>query len=173
MKISTTRLELDRPVTTDIDAIFRIIGDPEASRHNPSDLLKTRDQAERLFARWDEEWTTRGLGYLVIRRRDAPDPTEPLGFCGAKTVKFRGAEVLNLFYRLTPSAWGDGIASEAATAVVAWARTQEPTKKIIARVRPENTASARVATKAGLRRAPELDETGADGPDEIYTTGPA
>jgi ribosomal-protein-alanine N-acetyltransferase len=173
MKISTARLELDRPVPADLDAIFAILSDPQASRHNPSDLLTTYEQAERLFGRWDEEWTTRGLGYLVIRRRDAPDPTEPLGFCGAKTVKFQGTEVLNLFYRLTPSAWGDGIASEAATAVVAWVRTQEPTKKIIARVRPENTASARVATKAGLHRAPDLDEEGEDGLDEIYTTGPA
>jgi RimJ/RimL family protein N-acetyltransferase len=170
LKISTARLTLTLPLHTDIDAIHAIIGDPRATVHNPSDLLTSREQAVQLFTHWKEQWRTRGLGYLVIRRHGEK---EPLGFCGVKVVRFRDAEVLNLYYRLAPSAWGDGIASEAAAAVVTWAKTQEPTKVIIARVRPENTASARVATKAGLHRAPDLDQEGEDGPDAIYTTTPA
>jgi ribosomal-protein-alanine N-acetyltransferase len=170
MKITTARLDLTRPVPADIDAIFKIIGDPEASRHNPSDRLTTRAEAEDLFTRWDQEWETRGIGYLVIRRHIE---AETLGFCGAKTITFQGAEVLNLFYRLSPSAWGNGIATEAATAVVTWAKTQKPNHKIIARVRPENHASAKVATKAGLHRALTLDAECEDGPDQVYATNPA
>jgi RimJ/RimL family protein N-acetyltransferase len=167
--ITTPRLSLSRPVPSDIEAIYRIIGDPRASRHNPTDLITSRSQADQLFASWDKQWDTRGVGYLVIRRHGIE---EPAGFCGVKFIRFRGGEVLNLFYRLTPSAWGDGIASEAATAVVAWAKTQEPDHQIIARVRPENHASARVAIKAGLHRDPGLDEAGEDGLDQIYSSRP-
>jgi ribosomal-protein-alanine N-acetyltransferase len=76
--------------------------------------------------------------------------------------------VLNLFDRLTPAAWGDRIPSEAATAVVAWAGTVKPDLPIIARVRPDNIASRRVAVRTGLQRAEHLDEEGEDGLDLIF-----
>lgn len=76
--------------------------------------------------------------------------------------------VLNLFYRLDPSAWGRGVATEAATAVVEWTDTHRPDEPVIARVRPANTASQRVAVQAGLRRAEHLDTQGEDGLDWIY-----
>jgi RimJ/RimL family protein N-acetyltransferase len=74
--------------------------------------------------------------------------------------------VSNLFYRLDPCAWGQGVGSEAAMAVVEWSPRLHPGCPVIARVRPANHASARVALKAGLARAAELDSLGDDGPDE-------
>jgi ribosomal-protein-alanine N-acetyltransferase len=163
--LRTPRLSLRRPVPADIDAIHAITSDPRTTVHNPADLLTTRADAEELYRRWDQQWHTHGLGYLVIRRRDA---AEILGFCGVKVVRFRSREVLNLFYRLTPAAWGDGIASEAATAVVAWAGNVKPDLPIIARVRPDNIASRRIAVRTGLQRAEHLDEEGEDGLDLIF-----
>jgi [ribosomal protein S5]-alanine N-acetyltransferase len=72
------------------------------------------------------------------------------------------------FYRFTPSAWGRGLAGEAATAVTAWASRQIPDLPLIARVRPANVASQRVAIRAGLTRAEHLDTTGYDGLDWIF-----
>jgi RimJ/RimL family protein N-acetyltransferase len=152
-------------VPADIDAIHAITSDPRTTLHNPADMLTTRADAEKLYRRWDQQWHTHGLGYLVIRRRDA---AEILGFCGVKVVRFRSREVLNLFYRLTPAAWGNGIASETATAVVAWADNVRPDLPIIARVRPDNIASQRIAVKTGLQRAEHLDEVGEDGLDLIF-----
>lgn len=83
-------------------------------------------------------------------------------------MQLRGHPVLNLFYRLDPSACGQGIATEAATAVVDWARTHQAECPVVARVRPGNLASARVAIKAGLQRAEHLDEYGEDGLDLIF-----
>lgn len=163
--LQTPRLSLRRPVPADIDAIHAITSDPRTTVHNPADVLTTRAEAEELYRRWDQQWHTHGLGYLVIRRRDA---AEILGFCGVKVVRFRSREVLNLFYRLTPAAWGDGIASEAATAVVAWAGNVKPDLPIIARVRPDNIASRRIAVRTGLQRAEHLDEEGEDGLDLIF-----
>ncbi|WP_410662074.1 GNAT family N-acetyltransferase [Amycolatopsis sp. lyj-84] len=166
-EMRTGRLVLRRPAPEDLDAIFALHTDPEACAHNPSDLLETRKEAELLLLRWSHQWDRYGFGYWTILRQDSP---EPLGFCGVKIVGYRRRAVLNLFYRLFPSAWGAGYASEAAAAAVDWARTHRPDDLVIARVRPENIASQRVAQRAGLVRAEEFDIPGDDGADWFYTS---
>jgi RimJ/RimL family protein N-acetyltransferase len=99
--------------------------------------------------------------------------SDVVGYCGVKAVRFQSEEALNLVYRLAPRAWGCGLATEAASAVVTWAVEHIPNRRLIARVRPENLASQRVATKAGLHRAPALDEEGEDGLDFIFTLPPS
>lgn len=164
--LRTERLIRRRPIPTDLHAILAIHADPRAYAHNPSDALATLEEADALLARWRDHWERHGFGYWVVVR--ATDPSTPIGFCGLKSMRLHDRRVLNLFYRLDPSAWGDGVASEAATRVVAWARESHPEVPTVARVRPANAASHRVAVQAGLRRMPELDTTGADGHDWIY-----
>src|SRR5215469_17240294 len=67
--MTTDRLSLRRPTRADVDAIFSINSDQRACVHNPSDRLATRDEALRLFQRWDEHWLRFGFGYWVVRRR--------------------------------------------------------------------------------------------------------
>jgi [ribosomal protein S5]-alanine N-acetyltransferase len=164
-ELQTARLSLERPTAADIDAILEIHGDPRACLHNPSDRLTKREGAEELYQRWNEQWQRCGYGYWVVRRRGSD---MQLGFCGIKPMELNGMRILNLFYRFTPSAWGQGLAGEAATAVVAWASRRVPDLPLIARVRPANVASQRVAIRAGLTRAERLDTTGDDGVDWIF-----
>jgi RimJ/RimL family protein N-acetyltransferase len=164
VEIVTARLALRRPAAADLTTIVAIHRDPEACRHNPSDLLATDADGEHLYRRWDEHWRRHGFGYWVVEARDR----RILGFAGLKAVRFRETEALNLFYRLHPSAWGDGVATEAATAVVAWAGRHLPEWPIIARVRPDNVASQKVAQRAGLTRAEHLDDDGEDGLDWLF-----
>ncbi|GAA2811474.1 GNAT family N-acetyltransferase [Crossiella cryophila] len=163
--LRTGRLLLSRPVAGDVEAILAIHADPLACAHNPGDALASRTEAEELFGRWDAHWRRHGFGYWVLRRQETPDP---IGFCGLKRMELHRRPVLNLLYRLAPAAWGAGLGGEAATAVVTWARAELPGQPVIARVRPDNHASHRVALRAGLRRVPHLDELGLDGPDQIY-----
>jgi RimJ/RimL family protein N-acetyltransferase len=156
-----------RPTPADIDAIFAITADARTTVHNPSDAIVTRRDARELFRRWNEQWDQYGFGYWVVRRHGA-DTT--LGFCGLKAMQFRSGWVLNLFYRFAPRSWGHGIASEAAGAVVAWAAEYAPHWTVIARVRPGNLASQRVALKSGLVRARDLDADGFDGVDWVYAS---
>jgi ribosomal-protein-alanine N-acetyltransferase len=164
-ELRTARLSLRRPTAGDIDPIFEIQGDPRACLHNRSDCLTRREEAQELYQRWNEQWERYGYGYWVVRRRGSD---LQLGFCGIKAMELNGLKVLNLFYRFAPSAWGRGFASEAAAAVAAWASRQVPDLPLIARVRPGNVASQRVATRAGLIRAEHLDTTGEDGVDWIF-----
>jgi RimJ/RimL family protein N-acetyltransferase len=164
-ELLTARLSLRRPTLDDIDAIFAIHSDPTTCLHNPSDALSKREETVELFQRWDDHWQRFGYGYWVVRRRDS-DRT--LGFCGTKVMDLHGMSVLNLFYRFEASSWGQGVASEAATAVVEWVTERVPDLPVIARVRPANTASQRVAVRAGMVRADHLDTAGEDGPDWIF-----
>jgi ribosomal-protein-alanine N-acetyltransferase len=163
--LSTARLSLTRPRAGDIDAILTITSDPRATAHNPSDALADRRQADELFTSWEAQWNRFGWGYYTLRRHGED---AVVGFCGVKAMLLRGTPVANLFYRLDPVAWGAGLATEAATAVVAFAagHVEFP---VIARVRPANVASQKVAERAGLVRAPELDVDGEDGVDWLYT----
>lgn len=142
--MTNARLSLRRPTPADIDLIHSIHRERRACAHNPADILTTRAEAEALYRRWDEHWHRHGIGYWVIRPRHARGP---LGFCGIKVMRFKDRKVLNLFYRLDPSAWGNGFASEAAIAVVGWATTHIPDDPLMVRVRPGNTASQRVAAQ--------------------------
>ena len=164
-ELVTARLSLRRPTPADIDLIHAIHSDPRACAHNPTDMLSTRAEAEDRYRRCDEHWQRWGFGYRVVHADG-----RRLGFCGIKVMTLRRREALNLFYRLDPSAWGDGIATEAATAVVGWATAHGPRHPVIARVRPENTGSQRVAVRAGLHRAEHLDSHGEDGLDWIFTS---
>lgn len=163
-ELLTTRLSLRRPENGDAAAVLAVHENPRACAHNPADALATIAQAEDLVSRWQDHWQRFGFGYWVVRRRGT---SQVLGFCGLKVMTLRGEPVLNLFYRFDPACWGDGIATEAATEVVRWAAPLgEP---VVARVRPANIASRRVAVRAGLTRAEHLDEDGQDGPDWLYT----
>ncbi|MCC8244651.1 GNAT family N-acetyltransferase [Saccharothrix luteola] len=167
-ELRTERLTLRRPVADDVVAVHEIHRDPLACAHNPSDALRTPEEAAGLLERWLEHWRGFGFGYWVVRPRDAG---RTLGFCGVKLTDIDGRRGLNLFYRFDPAAWGRGIASEAAREVVRWARATLPALPVVARVRPANTASQRVAVNAGLTRADHLDRPGEDGPDLLFAAG--
>jgi ribosomal-protein-alanine N-acetyltransferase len=161
----TDRLLLRRPSPEDVDAILAVHRHPAAIAHNPSDALADRVEAQALLCRWLDQWRRCGFGYWTVRWREQ---LPVLGFCGLKSMQLRGQPVINLFYRVDPNAWGRGIATEAALRVVEWARINRSSRPVIARIRPENLASARVALKVGLRRSEYLDEHGEDGLDLIY-----
>jgi ribosomal-protein-alanine N-acetyltransferase len=77
-----------------------------------------------------------------------------LGDCGLQPLEHRGPDV-ELGYDLHPDAWGRGLATEAARAVVAEAFGPLGLDHIVAVVRPRHAASRRVLEKAGLAQTGE------------------
>lgn len=162
----TRRLRLRPPVPADAHVVFAVHSDPAACAHNPSDALATPAAARELVERWRSHWRGYGFGYWVVLAGD-----EVVGFCGVKVLPLAGEAALNLFYRFAPAHWGRGLATEAARAVVRWAASARP-EPVVARVRPANVVSQRVALAAGLVRAPDLDVPGDDGLDWVYLRRP-
>ena len=166
-KVPTARLAPRHPVASDLGAVLHIHQTPEAVAHNPSDAIEDHAGAWRLLQRWIDYWRRHAVGYWAVSWRGHPSV---LGFCGIKVMSLHDRPVANLPYRFDPCVWGRGVASEAASVVVDWALARSPALPVIASVRPDTVASARVATKAGLRRAEALDTFGEDGLDQIFVS---
>lgn len=165
-RLETRRLTLRRPVATDIEAIYAIHSNARTLEHNPGDALASMAKAAERFERWDAQWTAEGVGYFSVERRE---DGATIGFCGVKTVTFRGQRVLNLFYRFDPACWGQGFAGEAVAAVVQHVDCEFAHLPLIARVRPDNTASHRIVSRLGLTEQPTLAEVGEDGFERVHT----
>lgn len=160
--VITARLRLCRPVPADLADVFRVHGDPETQRYNPDgpdrDLAASRARLEQ----WLEHWAEHGFGYWVVRA--ASEGTVPaaadgtvLGFGGVRLEEWDGEPVLNLYYRLAPTAWGRGIATELARAAVALGRQLRPELPVQAYAPSDNIPSQRTALAAGLHPRPDLD----------------
>lgn len=150
--VRTERLLLRQPAASDGHAVLRIEGDPETNRYNPRPY--TREESDAALAEWLREWHTYGVGYWVVTL--ATDQ-QVIGVGGARHISWHECDVLNLYYRFTPSAWGQGYATEMARTAVDLARRHLPSLPLIAKIRAVNTPSQRVAERAGLERRPDLD----------------
>ena len=164
-EIRTDRLLLRRPTDADASFVLALHSDPHAVAHNPADALSDLAGAHARLATWSEHWKG-GLGYWIVE--EAP-PGRPIGVCGVKAVDLLGRPSWNLLYRFLPEVWGRGYATEAARASIEAAAQVDGSRPVVARIRPSNSASSRVAEAVGLVRRPDLDLDGDDGPDEVWS----
>ena len=165
-RLTTARLSLRQPAQADAVAILEILSSPSVVQHNPSDLVTELGDAEALVSQWLAHWDRYGFGNCCVFEEKTG---RLVGNCGVRWMTIHGASVLLLMYRFHPSAWGLGYATEAAAAVLRWAHEMLPSDVVVARVRPTNLASQRVATRVGLRRDAAFDDQGGDGVDWAFT----
>lgn len=148
--LQTQRLALRKPGIEDIDALFKIFGDPRTNTFNPAGPYRDRSNAEITMERWLTHWKRHGFGEWAICLKASP--TEIIGFGGLSYSMFGKHERINLGYRFATRAWGQGIATELAeTAVHAGFRILH-LREILATVPENHRASRRVLEKAGLRK---------------------
>ncbi|SDY50940.1 Protein N-acetyltransferase, RimJ/RimL family [Micromonospora pattaloongensis] len=155
----TARLVLRRPVPSDLDAVHEVHGDPATNRHNPSGPT-TLEGSRRLLAEWIAHWERHGFGYWTVRRAE---DGAVLGFGGVRHKDLDGEPVLNLYYRFSPRAWGQGYAVELARAAVAFGRALGG-PPVVALINLTNEPSRRVAERAGLVAAEIIEYEGALSP---------
>lgn len=138
-----------RPVTEDdAEAMLAYRSDPVVTRHLPHDPLTMEQVRTRIRERTSGQDRTPGrlvrgfavevdgrlVGDCMLRVQPSPDDTEWQVWIG---------------YVLHPDAWGQGLATEVAQALVE--AGHEMGLPVWASVAWENAASARVLEKAGLR----------------------
>jgi len=144
--IVTARLRL-RPLRPgDLDALAEVYRHPLVSRWIGT---HTREDVEREIARQLEHQSSLGWSFWAVEdRRD----DRMIGDCGLQPLEHVGPEV-ELGYDLHPEAWGRGLATEAARAVMEQAFGPLGIDRVVAVVKPDHLASQRVLEKAGLHRA--------------------
>ncbi|MBJ7603114.1 MAG: GNAT family N-acetyltransferase [Candidatus Dormibacteraeota bacterium] len=72
-------------------------------------------------------------------------------------MTWREREILNVYYRFSPSVWGNSYASEVVRTAIKLAQRWLPDFPLVVRTRPANAAARRVAEKSGFERRPDLD----------------
>jgi RimJ/RimL family protein N-acetyltransferase len=150
----TARLRLRRPMMDDVKSIVTLASDPRTNLHRPGGA-PSPEQNLQTFGEFVRGWEDHGIGYWVVEFGGAV-----IGMAGVEPQLFLDRECWNLYYRLSPSAWGKGFAVEVAKEAVVVASVLQPTWPVVARTRATNHAAARVAENAGLQRCAELDTSG-------------
>jgi RimJ/RimL family protein N-acetyltransferase len=132
------------PLATDhLDEVHAIQSDPRTWEHHPAGRPTDIAATERMIAMSQHSWTEHGFGLWTVRLEDGM----VAGTCGALVPAL---PFWNLGYRLSPAAWGRGLASALARKAAGAARTADPMLPLVARVLATNPASTRVAENAGL-----------------------
>ena len=116
----------------------------------------TYEESARQSARFATHWSEHAFGLWALELRATG---EIIGFTGvAHPLWFPAyAHEVEAGWRLHPSHWRHGYATEAARAAVDAAFTQLPLERLISLIDPENTPSIAVATRLGMTLATTVD----------------
>jgi RimJ/RimL family protein N-acetyltransferase len=144
--LTTERLRL-RPVASgDVDALLVHQTNPEVMRY-VSGGVRTRAAIEALVSRSVEQWSASGHGLFALSHRETG---ELVGYCGLLAgggAARAGAIVLDMI--LSEEHWTQGIGSEAAAAVIAFARGKG-IAELVALPHGANVAAHRVCEKNAM-----------------------
>ena len=142
----TPRLILRHFKTDDIDTLIPILSDPEVMRYS-IDGVKTKSQTAHFLERILDYYRQYHFSLYALIEKETQ---QLIGFCGLLPWKWQGKKEIELGYRLAKKYWGKGLATEAATAVIAHAWQKLAIPQIFCIIEPENKRSIRVARKLGM-----------------------
>ncbi len=147
--LETSRLIL-RPVTGgDLDDLVRLYGDPQVTAFTKLGR-RDPDETAAILAGYREFWRRQGYGmHLVVAKADG----RFLGECGLFGAESRAVEVAGeaaLRYALFSAHWGQGLAGEAAGAVLRDGFDRAGLERIVSIAQRRNPASIRVMEKLGM-----------------------
>jgi len=144
--LETLRLAMREFTPDDSDDLLRLNSDPRVMRYigdgRPLDPARHAYVMKRVLG-YPRHYPD--LGFWYTTRRDTGE------FIGWFTLKYAGRSAdVETGYMLLPEAWGQGFATEGATAMVDYGFDDLGLDRIIGVTHPDNRASQRVLMKAGL-----------------------
>ena len=152
----TERLRLRDWANGDRDAFYDIMNSPAVMEHLGG--VQTREGWDAAYQRIVGFTRDYGHTFWIVEDRGSNDI---LGFCGLKRVNAPGAGDLmgqmEIGWRLRQSAWGRGIAKEAAIASLDLAFGQFAAPHVIAMTNEANLASQGLMARLGMTRRADLD----------------
>jgi RimJ/RimL family protein N-acetyltransferase len=144
--IQTCRLYLRVFELADLDALAKVNSDPEVMRHTGDGNTISREETEKRLHAYLEHWRQHGFG---LRAAIHKSNHALVGFCGLQFVA--GTQEIEVGFRLAKQYWGQGLATEAARAVLRHGFEVLCLERIIGLAHPANVASQRVLQKSGLK----------------------
>ncbi len=110
MLVQTNRLYLRPVISSDLNDLFKIYGDPATNTFNPAGPYPNIDNAKMVMNRWLDHWQTHSFGNWAIS--PLTNPEKIIGFGGLGIRNYDDIVINNLGYRLSTEAWGKGLATE-------------------------------------------------------------
>lgn len=156
-EISATELRRSRILlrpwrSSDLAACAAMNADPEVMRYFPA-ILK-RSESDALVQRIEEHFAIHDFGLWVL---EIPGELQFAGFVGLLRVAFDAhfSPAVEIGWRLVPTAWGKGYATEAAQAVLTHAFETLNMKEIVSFTAAGNKRSQAVMRRLGMHNRVE------------------
>ena len=146
MELRSERLLLRRPLTSDLEAMFAIMSDPQAMRYWSTLPHADREVTRRWLDKMLESTANGGEDFIMVLDGEA------IGTVGAGRLPDFG-------FMLRRDCWGRGLATEASRAFIAYAFADTGTTHLAADVDPRNAASLGVLGKLGFIETGRAENT--------------
>ncbi len=166
--ISTARLTLRSPVSSDLQILFnRIFSDAEVMRFVFGGKPFTADRTAEFFASaFDHGQTGVKLGVLVEKGSE-----EIIGFSGLMECQALGEKEYEIGFVLSRSAWGKGYATEIGRGQLEHGFNAVGCTRLLAQVAPENARSIAALERIGMSFHSSV-VTESRGPRQVYVGYP-
>jgi ribosomal-protein-alanine N-acetyltransferase len=145
-ELRTERLTLRPVALSDLEDYVALYADPEVVRYIGDGETATADDSRDWVERTLRRNASEGWDMRTVRLHDGAF----VGRCGIAVHEVEGRPEDEVGYILARERWGNGYATEAATAVRDRALARGA-RRLVALVAHGNAASERVATKLGMR----------------------
>jgi RimJ/RimL family protein N-acetyltransferase len=149
--ITTARLTLRGHTVADFPESAAMWADPEVTRFIGGRPFSHEEAWARLL-RYVGHWALNGFGYWIVRETGSNRFVGEVGFVDYKRdiVPSLG-DAPEIGWVLSPAVHGQGFATEAVQAILAWGETRFGGARTVCLIDPGNTRSVRVAEKCGYR----------------------
>lgn len=155
VEIQTERLRM-RPFTADhLDDLHQLWVTPGVRKYLWDDAAISREQAMEVIESSTESFRAHGFGLWAVYPKDEE---RLIGFCGFR--HFGEQQEVEILYGVSPERWGEGLATEAARAMLRCGFEEHGFDQIYAGADPPNAASFRVMEKTGMKFAKRVHLNG-------------
>lgn len=153
--LTTSRLTL-RPFTeADAEPLHRILNEDGILRYFPRPDPPDMGRAQRLIAGQLQHWDEHGLGWWAVELRATG---ELIGWNGLQYLP--ETDEVEVAYLLNKAHWGNGLATEGASASLRYGLDSLGLGSIVGIVHPDNIASRKVLEKIGMTHVNEAEYFG-------------
>ncbi len=156
VQLETQRLVLRRWQQSDREPFAAMSADIAVMHFYAAPM--TRKESDESVDRYVAGFEKNGFSFMVATLKET---NEFAGIIGAQIMRDIVPNLpqpaVEIGWRLTQSAQGQGLATEGAQAVIQWAFEERELNEIVAVTVPSNPASRRVMEKLGMTHRPEFD----------------
>lgn len=139
----------------DIHFAIEYLSDPDRTRYLPNEAPYPIGLAVEWAAKRITHWERHGFGTFVLHLDLGQ---APIGFCGLEHAL--GSDFIDIRYGLLQSAWGKGLALEAAKAIIDYGFNCLKLETIYGAAVPENRPSIEILKKLGMGPDPAFNVYG-------------